>query len=67
MIKVQLKKRFDTKSEAVQYLMGIVSLGNEHYFEFVGKKKKGVVEGDADTALDIEMANMRLTNEVNNE
>lgn len=44
MIRVQLKKRFETNSEAVQLLMGIVNPGDESYFEFVGKEKKGSVE-----------------------
>ena len=44
MIRVQLKKRFDTKSEASRFLMCVVDPGDEQYFELMGKEKNGIVE-----------------------
>lgn len=40
MIRIQLKKKFETKTEAWRYLLSIVHPGDETYFEAVGNKTK---------------------------
>lgn len=60
MIRVQLKKRFDTRSKAVRFLMSIVDHGDETYFEFVGKRKKGATEENADATLKNELSELGL-------
>lgn len=40
MIRVRLKKKFESKSEAWEFILSLVEPGNEMYFETTGKATK---------------------------